>query len=59
MESSSVIVHVAKSRELEDMGLSAAVRSFRTYRQALGRWSSVSEVGLGLISVQLVWLGGR
>lgn len=55
----SVIEQVARPREFEDMGLRVVVRSFRTYRQALGLPSSVSEFGVGLISVQLVWLDGR
>lgn len=52
-------MQVARSRDVEWMGLRAAVRSLRTYKHALGRASSVSEVGVGLIRVQFAWFDGR
>lgn len=54
-----MIVHVARSRDSDEMGLRATGRSLRTYKHARGRASSVSDVGVGLINVQLVWLEGR
>ena len=49
-----VMVQVATSREVDAMGLRAAVRSFLMYKQALGLASSVSVECVGQISVQFV-----
>lgn len=54
-----VIVHVARSRDAEWIGLRDAARSLGMYGQALGLASSVIDVGVGLIKVQFVWFDGR